>query len=79
MMHRMRRLLITAAAVLPLIAAGCGEQASVTVYKQGKYQGKPDTQPWANPEFKNDKAAWEKAILARTRGQDEYQRVSAGN
>lgn len=76
---RTRCLLTVVAAVLSLLAAGCGEQASVTVYKQGQYQGKPDTQPWANPEFKNDRATWEKAILARTKGQDEYQRVAAGN
>ena len=57
--------------------AGCGESPSVTVYKQGQYQGKPDTQPWANEPFKGDKAAWENAIKSRTNGQNEYARLVA--
>lgn len=70
-----RWLLIGAAVTLPLIAAGCGEQASVTVYKQGKYQGKPDKQPWDNDLFKKDKQAWENAVKARTENQNEYARL----
>ena len=46
----------------------------MTVYKQGKYQGKPDSLPWANDMFKGDKLAWEKAIRARNGGQNEYAR-----
>lgn len=71
----MRKLLaLSVAAVLPLIAAGCGEKATVTVYKQGQYQGKPDNQPWDSPQFKGDKVAWEKAIKTRNLGQNEYVR-----
>lgn len=70
-----RLIVIGAAAVLPLIAAGCGEKATVTVYKQGQYQGKPDNQPWDNDQFKGDKVAWEKAVKARNLGQNEYMRV----
>jgi len=71
----MRRALLVAAAIgLALGAAGCGERTSVTVYKQGKYQGKPDSLPWANDAFKGDKLAWEKAIRARNGGQNEYAR-----
>ena len=66
-----------AAAVLALGAAGCGESPSVTVYKQGQYQGKPDTRPWDGDAFKGDRAAWEKAIKARNEGQNEYSRVVA--
>ncbi len=55
-------------------AAGCGEKASVTVYKQGQYQGKPDTQPWDNAQFKGDRVAWEGAIKKRTEAQNEYSR-----
>jgi hypothetical protein len=68
-------LLIALAAALPLAAAGCGEKPTVTVYKQGKYQGKPDKQPWDNEHFKGDKAAWEKAVNARTLGQNEHVRI----
>ena len=56
---------------------GCGERPSVTVYKQGQYQGKPDTRPWEGEAFKGDKLAWEKAIKARNNGQNEYARQSA--
>ncbi|MBI4193642.1 MAG: hypothetical protein HY526_01045 [Betaproteobacteria bacterium] len=70
-------LLVAAAAVVPLVAAGCGEKPTVTVYKQGQYQGKPDMQPWDNEQFKGDKVAWEKAVKARTLGQNEYERVVA--
>ncbi|MBI3045760.1 MAG: hypothetical protein HYY78_23370 [Betaproteobacteria bacterium] len=74
----MRRILVVAmAVVLPLVAGGCGEKPTVTVYKQGKYQGKPDTQPWDNERFKGDKVAWEKAVKARNLGQNEYERVIA--
>jgi hypothetical protein len=68
-------LLIALAAALPLAAAGCGEKPTVTVYKQGKYQGKPDKQPWDNERFKGDKAAWEKAVNARALGQNEHVRI----
>ena len=71
----MSRALLAAVAVgVALVAAGCGERTSVTVYKQGKYQGKPDSLPWANDTFKGDKLAWENAIRARNGGQNEYAR-----
>jgi hypothetical protein len=75
----MKRLLaITVAAGLVLAAAGCGESTQVTVYKQGRYQGKPDKQPWDNDQFKGDKSAWEMTVKARNDGQNEYKRVSGG-
>jgi hypothetical protein len=71
----MRRLLAVAAvAGLVAVAGGCGESTQVTVYKQGKYQGKPDAQPWDNDLFKGDKLAWETAIKKRNEGQNEYSR-----
>jgi len=69
-------LVIVAVAGLAGVAAGCGEKSSVTVYKQGQYQGKPDKQPWDNDQFKGDKTAWEKAVKSRNLGQNEYVRVS---
>ena len=71
----MRRLLaIAVAAGLAVVAAGCGESTQVTVYKQGKYQGKPDSRPWESDLFKGDKLAWEQAIKARNERQDETSR-----
>jgi hypothetical protein len=73
----MRKLLVIAMAVtLAGVAAGCGEKSSVTVYKQGQYQGKPDQQPWDTAQFKGDKGAWEKAVKSRNLGQNEYVRIS---
>jgi hypothetical protein len=80
-----RRAALGAAIVAALFAAGCGESTQVTVYKQGKYQGKPDTRPWDNapagPELrggnwaKGDKGAWESALNARNLAQNEYKRI----
>jgi major membrane immunogen (membrane-anchored lipoprotein) len=72
----MKRILIAVLAGSLLLVAGCGEKQSVIVYKQGQYQGKPDTQPWDNAAFKNDHAAWEKAIKARNGSQNEYARIA---
>ena len=72
----MKRLIPAAvAAMLVLGVAGCGEKPAVTVYKQGQYQGKPDSRPWENDQFKGDKAAWEKSVKARNVGQNEYVRI----
>lgn len=68
---------VLAAGAIALGAAGCGESPQVTVYRQGEYQGKPDTRPWENPAFNNDRAAWERAIQARAGGQNEYTRIMA--
>ena len=66
---------LAAAGALALVLAGCGDRPMV--YKQGQYQGKPDTKPWANAQFKDNQVEWEKAIKARTQGQDEYSRAVA--
>lgn len=72
-----RLLMIGAIALAAAGLAGCGEKASVTVYKQGKYQGKPDNLPWQGAPFNNNQAEWEKAIKARNVGQNEYVRVGS--
>ena len=81
----MRAALLGAALLAAALAAGCGEQAQVTVYKQGKYQGKPDTRPWDDSPAsaalrgstwtKGDRTSWESAINARNVSQNEYQRI----
>jgi hypothetical protein len=63
------------AAVTTLGLAGCGENQQVTVYKQGKYQGKPDQKPWDSPQYGGDEAKWERAIQQRTQAQNEYVRI----
>ncbi len=72
------RLLAASLVVVPLLlTAGCGESQKVTVFKQGTYQGKPDTPPWDSRDFKGDKAEWERAITTRTAGQNEYVRIGS--
>jgi hypothetical protein len=68
---------IAVATVFASSAAGCGETPQVTVFEQGKYQGKPDNQPWDNDRYKSDKTTWENAIKARTNRQNEYTRLTA--
>ena len=77
------RLLLAFVAALGLVA--CGEKEQVVVYKQGKYQGKPDGQPWDNAplaaEFRGgtwkqgDRAGWEEQIKNRQLSQHEYKRI----
>jgi len=77
--------LAAVAVSLALGLAGCGERDQVVVYKQGKYQGKPDTKPWDNDPSaslytsskwsKGDKVAWESAVKARNLTQNEYTRA----
>ena len=62
-------------AVASLGLTGCGENQQVTVYKQGKYQGKPDGKPWDSPQYGGDQAKWERAIEQRTQAQNEYVRI----
>jgi hypothetical protein len=79
-----RKLLLAGAALLVALGA-CGEREQVVVYKQGKYQGKPDTKPWENDPgaslyttskwSKGDKTSWETAVRTRNLGQNEYTRV----
>jgi hypothetical protein len=67
---------ITVAATLCVaVLAGCGEKPQVTVYKQGRYQGKPDNVPWQSAPFNNNQVEWQKAINARNAGQNEYVRI----
>jgi hypothetical protein len=62
--------------------AACGEREQVVVYKQGKYQGKPDARPWDNEPLayggkwtKGDRTSWENQIKARQLGQHEDKRI----
>ncbi len=71
--HKM--IAVCASCALLLFVAGCGDKP--VVYKQGQYQGKPDSQPWENTQFKGNQVEWEKAIKARNQGQDEYTRAVA--
>lgn len=73
----MKKLVIIAlAALLPLGLTACGEKSQVVQYKAGKYQGKPDSPPWENEQFKGNKDSWENAIKTRQMAQNEYLRTT---
>jgi ABC-type glycerol-3-phosphate transport system substrate-binding protein len=77
--------LAMAALVAAAGLAACGEREQVIVYKQGKYQGKPDSKPWdSDPAAslyttskwtKGDQASWENAIKTRNSYQNELTRA----
>jgi len=64
-----------ATGALALMLSGCGDKP--VVYKQGQYQGKPDSKPWDNDQFKGNQVEWEKTVKARNQGQNEYSREVA--
>ena len=70
-----RQAALLAGCALGLILTGCGDQPKV--YKQGQYQGKEDGKPWNNSQFNGNQVEWEKAIKARSQGQDENTRAVA--
>ena len=65
--------MVLAAAALALGA--CGERPQVINYKQGTYQGKPDTPAFNNPPFNGNKQQWDNAIDTRAQEQNEYVRL----
>lgn len=68
---------IACGAMAALMIAGCGERPQVVVYKQGKYQGKPDDPPYSAAPFNGDQAKWERDIRNRTQYQNEYKRIGS--
>ena len=71
---RPARVLLVAAVAAGFVLAGCGESPQVVVYKQGKYQGKPDEKPWENGRW-SGKEQWENALKTRSLAQNEYLRA----
>ena len=55
--------------------AGCGERPQVINYKQGNYQGKPDTPAYKGAPFNGNKQQWDNAIDTRIQAQNEYVRL----
>ena len=68
------RALLALIAACGFVLAGCGDRPQIVVYKQGKYQGKPDEKPWENSRW-SDKTQWETALKTRAAGQNEYLRA----
>jgi hypothetical protein len=68
-------LIAVAAAAVAMTVAGCGERPQVINYKQGKYQGKPDTPAYSNAPFNGNRQQWENEINNRAQTQNEYVRL----
>ena len=83
MMRLALRLVFVMAAAL--LIGGCGEKEQVVVYKQGKYQGKPDNRSWDNEPLpadfrggkwtKGNRDSWEESVKQRQLAQHEYKRI----
>lgn len=65
--------IVSSAALVAL--AGCGERPQVVQYKQGTYQGKPDTPPFSTGQFNGNRVEWDNAIRTRNQNQNEYART----
>ncbi len=63
------------AGAIALGVAACGERPQVVAYKQGSYQGKPDTTPYSNAPFNGNQQEWDNAIRTRAQTQNEYKRI----
>ena len=69
-------ILAMAAIAVAVGIVACGERPQVVEYKQGKYQGKPDTPPYDAAPFSGNKTEWERAVKTRNQSQNEYKRIS---
>jgi uncharacterized protein YgiB involved in biofilm formation len=73
----MRRVaLLVSAGIAVFMLAACEKSQVAGPDKQGRYQGKNDTAPWDNEQFKGDRNAWEKALKERALSQNEYRRTN---
>jgi hypothetical protein len=66
---------VCGAGAAALALAGGGARPQVVNYKQGKYQGKPDTPPYAAAPFNGNRQQWESAVDTRAQAQNEYVRL----
>ncbi|OGA60651.1 MAG: hypothetical protein A3F77_05835 [Betaproteobacteria bacterium RIFCSPLOWO2_12_FULL_67_28] len=79
----MKRFLVVTAALGLATLVGCMEiEQTAAPAKQGKYQGKPDAEPWSSeplamgPKWKkDDRTSWEEQIRKRQLGQHEDRRI----
>ena len=74
-MRRARAGAAILAAAVAVMLGGCGERPQVVNYKQGTYQGKPDSPPY-NAQYNGNRQEWENAIKTRNQAQNEYKRTN---
>ena len=74
-MSLMRLCVVALVASAAVTVAACGERPQTISYKQGTYQGKPDTPPY-DAQFKGNRQEWENAIRTRNQAQNEYKRTN---
>ncbi len=66
---------LTVGMAATVLLAGCGERPQVINYKQGTYQGKPDTPAWDSARFNGNRTEYELAIKQRNQNQNDYKRM----
>jgi hypothetical protein len=71
----LRAAIATAAGISLLALVGCGERPQVIDYKQGSYQGKPDTPAWKDKPWNGNREEWSVALDTRAQNQNEYKRI----
>jgi hypothetical protein len=79
----MKRVALAVTAFGFAFLVGCMEvEQTATPAKQGKYQGKPDSEPWTHEPLaggpawkKGDRASWEDQIRKRQFAQHEDRRI----
>ena len=69
------RIALTIVSVATLALAGRAARPQVINYKQGTYQGKPDTPAYQGAPFNGNKQQWDNAIETRMQSQNEYTRL----
>ena len=67
-------LAVAAVSAVALLGA-CGERPQVLEYKQGTYQGKPDTPAWKDKPWNGNREEWNVALDTRAQNQNEYKRI----
>jgi hypothetical protein len=70
-----RPIVIVLAGSAALALSACGERPQVVNYKQGTYQGKPDSRPY-DGQYKGNRQEWENALTTRNQAQNEYKRIN---
>ena len=68
--------LVLGGLLVALGLAACGEQPQVVVFRQGTYQGKPDTPPFAGEPWNGNRMEWEVAMKTRNQNQNEFRRTN---
>lgn len=69
------RAVTAALALVALLATAACSERQPRLYEPGQYKGGKVAAPWDSAQFGGDRAAWERQLQVRNRGQNEYARL----